>query len=119
TIPSVTFACLRSHGTPSRDPSCCVFLFSYRRSAPPQQLHSFPTRRSSDLRIFIVAGVLGSPGQHQQDIDAPGSFLTSLSQHEERSEEHTSELQSRVDLVCRLLLEKKKTTNMYDSTVRP
>src|SRR5438105_12575037 len=27
-----------------------------------------------------------------------------------RSEEHTSELQSRVDLVCRLLLEKKKTT---------
>src|SRR5207247_6536892 len=28
-----------------------------------------------------------------------------------RSEEHTSELQSRVDLVCRLLLEKKKSTN--------
>src|SRR5438034_3354576 len=29
----------------------------------------------------------------------------------ERSEEHTSELQSHSDLVCRLLLEKKKTTN--------
>src|SRR2546421_81492 len=29
-----------------------------------------------------------------------------------RSEEHTSELQSRSDLVCRLLLEKKKTTRM-------
>src|SRR6266536_6007751 len=29
-----------------------------------------------------------------------------------RSEEHTSELQSRVDLVCRLLLEKKKKTNL-------
>src|SRR5699024_2984843 len=29
---------------------------------------------------------------------------------EGRSEEHTSELQSRFDLVCRLLLEKKKTT---------
>src|SRR5699024_11501437 len=28
----------------------------------------------------------------------------------ERSEEHTSELQSRFDLVCRLLLEKKKNT---------
>src|SRR5215207_10572434 len=28
-----------------------------------------------------------------------------------RSEEHTSELQSRVDIVCRLLLEKKKKTN--------
>src|SRR5438105_8596616 len=33
-----------------------------------------------------------------------------------RSEEHTSELQSRVDLVCRLLLEKKKTTNYPSST---
>src|SRR5438105_6627273 len=33
------------------------------------------------------------------------SFSTVMS----RSEEHTSELQSRVDLVCRLLLEKKKT----------
>src|SRR5699024_12162633 len=29
--------------------------------------------------------------------------------HNSRSEEHTSELQSRFDLVCRLLLEKKKT----------
>src|SRR2546422_4715756 len=29
--------------------------------------------------------------------------------HEDRSEEHTSELQSRLHLVCRLLLEKKKT----------
>src|SRR5437868_11953919 len=31
----------------------------------------------------------------------------------ERSEEHTSELQSRFDLVCRLLLEKKKYNNIY------
>src|SRR5690348_17969662 len=31
----------------------------------------------------------------------------------ERSEEHTSELQSPVHLVCRLLLEKKNNTNMY------
>src|SRR2546428_7414386 len=30
-----------------------------------------------------------------------------------RSEEHTSELQSRSDLVCRLLLEKKKTENLH------
>src|SRR5438105_7581324 len=31
-----------------------------------------------------------------------------VTENERRSEEHTSELQSRVDLVCRLLLEKKK-----------
>src|SRR5687768_17812927 len=33
-----------------------------------------------------------------------------------RSEEHTSELQSRLHLVCRLLLEKKKTTREYTTT---
>src|SRR2546422_1954298 len=40
-------------------------------------------------------------------IDSMSSFLGSLSS-EKRSEEHTSELQSRLHLVCRLLLEKKK-----------
>src|SRR2546428_4743009 len=34
----------------------------------------------------------------------------------QRSEEHTSELQSRSDLVCRLLLEKKKISTTYAST---
>src|SRR5690349_24137872 len=34
---------------------------------------------------------------------------------EERSEEHTSELQSRRDLVCRLMLEKKKPQNTCDT----
>src|SRR5438034_4442912 len=35
-----------------------------------------------------------------------------------RSEEHTSELQSHSDLVCRLLLEKKKTTKYMHTTKR-
>src|SRR3989449_8385354 len=35
-----------------------------------------------------------------------------------RSEEHTSELQSRLHLVCRLLLEKKKKTSSYLSAPR-
>src|SRR3712207_7837434 len=35
-----------------------------------------------------------------------------------RSEEHTSELQSRQYLVCRLLLEKKKTTHIHSSVAR-
>src|SRR2546430_12083256 len=34
----------------------------------------------------------------------------------ERSEEHTSELQSQSNLVCRLLLEKKKTTHFVSTT---
>src|SRR5699024_11752721 len=36
--------------------------------------------------------------------------------HHKRSEEHTSELQSRFDLVCRLLLEKKKKNNEHKLT---
>src|SRR2546422_5001752 len=36
---------------------------------------------------------------------------------EDRSEEHTSELQSRLHLVCRLLLEKKKKTNRNSTNI--
>src|SRR5690349_23428417 len=44
-------------------------------------------------------------------VEAPAPILERLIEtieYEKRSEEHTSELQSRRDLVCRLLLEKKK-----------
>src|SRR5437660_7238245 len=58
--------------------------------------HSFPTRRSSDLRLDL--GV--RPHRARQLADAR--------RLERRSEEHTSELQSRGHLVCRLLLEKNK-----------
>src|SRR5438105_8256025 len=43
-------------------------------------------------------------------IDIWAGVLNGVTSLVARSEEHTSELQSRVDLVCRLLLEKKKTT---------
>src|SRR5699024_8154619 len=41
-------------------------------------------------------------------LDGYGTAASSVADHLPRSEEHTSELQSRFDLVCRLLLEKKK-----------
>src|SRR5205809_3738484 len=40
------------------------------------------------------------------------SLALSLYQADQRSEEHTSELQSRLHLVCRLLLEKKKNPQL-------
>src|SRR4051812_49602466 len=41
-----------------------------------------------------------------------------LAQERERSEEHTSELQSHVNLVCRLLLEKKKKENKPNNIIK-
>src|SRR5436309_11891385 len=47
--------------------------------------------------------------------DFQWNSLRSITPSAKRSEEHTSELQSRENLVCRLLLEKKKTTSITDS----
>src|SRR5438309_3334265 len=98
----------------------------------PRDLHSFPTRRSSDLFECHPRCLerLRGPAQVARDEcdlglgdHAPRAghrlFRTertrstsqeSLCPNEiaERSEEHTSELQSQFHLVCRLLLEKKK-----------
>src|SRR5690606_42089382 len=91
------------------------YLFLYCHSAP-RGLHSFPTRRSSDLveqPAGHVAGVrqrLAFRGWDEQRPGQPCCGRTpALEKGFPRSEEHTSELQSRENLVCRLLLEKKKT----------
>src|SRR2546429_6702939 len=47
-----------------------------------------------------------------------GNLLVAEGKFDERSEEHTSELQSRLHLVCRLLLEKKKHLTFCDITPR-
>src|SRR2546422_2916404 len=52
----------------------------------------------------LVAGVV-ERGRSPSEPDLPG---TARPGERQRSEEHTSELQSRLHLVCRLLLEKKK-----------
>src|SRR5690625_7110941 len=76
-----------------RSPSS-FFFYCY---GDPADLPSFPTRRSSDLGGFTQLGQAGQVPPHDTHHGA----------HRVRSEEHTSELQSRGHLVCRLLLEKK------------
>src|SRR5437868_10851387 len=78
----------------------------YRRHG---DLPSFPTRRSSDL---VHAG-----GQVGRLEERQPSELDDVAGQDRRSEEHTSELQSRFDLVCRLLLEKKK--NDHADALKP
>src|SRR5690349_22535870 len=70
------------------------FLYSSR---PHRNLHSFPTRRSSDLLKRKDRSLAQPAGIIRQEMPKAAIFF--------RSEEHTSELQSRRDLVCRLLLE--------------
>src|SRR5437588_8546819 len=71
-----------------------VSFCSFYLDGNPRALHSFPTRRSSGLG-HLEAG--SGRGRHRRRDP----------QQRPRSEEHTSELQSHSELVCRLLLEKK------------
>src|SRR5205823_13520518 len=69
--------------------------------------------RGDGLFFFVLAGCVGVPAPDYEEESAiralRGLELALLARHvAERSEEHTSELQSLAYLVCRLLLEKKK-----------
>src|SRR5437870_13613958 len=99
-------------------PSLALSFFFFYCSVHLPDLHSFPTRRSSDLfrrRPLHHLLELFDRGLQPFDDGLPLicdplsleslAFRFGLGLH--RSEEHTSELQSRGHLVCRLLLEKK------------
>src|SRR5206468_10719385 len=95
-------------------------FFSYSHVVH-RALHSFPTRRSSDLSGCTDRG-RATPARKKRCCSRPiahsrrAAAVRARARRRqalgalalERSEEHTSELQSRSDLVCRLLLEKKK-----------
>src|SRR5256886_9485080 len=61
------------------------------------------------LASFLDMPTLELPGDHDMPRVQDGAMFGASERF--RSEEHTSELQSQSNLVCRLLLEKKKTTN--------
>src|SRR5690606_41583043 len=104
------------------------FLFSV---CPHPVLHSFPTRRSSDLLFPLPSSLFSDPPPRARTSPrcasssspkscptpsssrlCPSPLSRSRTSSESaqrlwmRSEDHTSELQSRENLVCRLLLEK-------------
>src|SRR5256885_5352334 len=63
-----------------------------------------------------AVGILHGPGTGRAEADWEETFRDRYplaSEDNSRSEEHTSELQSPCNLVCRLLLEKKKQTYLY------
>src|SRR5690554_7736996 len=89
-----------------------------------RDLHSFPTRRSSDLLLTGKDVKARNPGVFMDEISARAIVRPRTTQEVSRilklcndagqpvvvhgrSEEHSSELQSRPHLVCRLLLQKQ------------
>src|SRR5207248_10165380 len=101
-----------------------AYAFFFLCSRSLRDLHSFPTRRSSDLFCSqTTVSVVRSKAARRRLVltnSRPAFALAAIPRTPSagrpsgdvqvgmRSEEHTSELQSPYDLVCRLLLEKKK-----------
>src|SRR5699024_12272675 len=102
-----------------------VLLLVLPRSRAHRPLPSFPTRRSSDLFAQIIQNIAGNAVErimlrfslfdhyilntaHTVGIKESTGHINdfpALETHDERSEEHTSELHSRFAPVCRLLLD--------------
>src|SRR2546425_3961642 len=90
------------------------FFFLMIRRPPRSTLFPYTTL----FRSIWWPASPNMPGERNSDVavvglQAPLSFLNA----ENRSEEHTSELQSLAYLVCRLLLEKKKNRKRYLGTL--
>src|SRR5207253_3734077 len=105
-------------------------LFVLSSYANRRDLPSFPTRRSSDLitrasmievlsedyvRTACAKGLTAWAVIVRHALRNSLIPVITIGGTLYRSEEHTSELQSRGHLVCRLLLEKKKHTSMFNS----
>src|SRR5690606_41919698 len=101
--------------SPPRFISACLTLLCPTARPPPD---TYTLSLHDALPIFLDAApavdlgqVLGD-GREQGDdvgrVHRPVCGARDVVADEDRSEEHTSELQSRENLVCRLLLEKKK-----------
>src|SRR5690625_7002140 len=77
-------------------------------------LMQYDIETKAQIFIDLFKSAIGADEEKHQAVDLAGNPMPKMTDddekaHDLRSEEHTSELQSRGHLVCRLLLEKKKT----------
>src|SRR2546429_6534210 len=83
------------------------YKFIRRAEAEDPTVQLVSMLRTSENKIYRQG--ISDPSELANGFPARPENLFSYT----RSEEHTSELQSRLHLVCRLLLEKKKYTNLF------
>src|SRR2546428_2308047 len=96
-----------------RPPRSTLFPYTTLFRSENRQIH----RGEADLREHRAVHEFGEPVDHGLRVNDYVHLPIVHEKQEVRSEEHTSELQSRSDLVCRLLLEKKKKIEyVVDST---
>src|SRR5436190_2991842 len=84
----------------------------------PPRSTLFPYTTLFRSPLLLAAGDLsldGLSGDERREFDGPAH----RPDEQQRSEEHTSELQSHSDLVCRLLLEKKKIIHAQPRSYTP
>src|SRR2546428_10010550 len=90
----------------------CIFFFLMIRRPPRSTLFPYTTlfRSLGIYQGIITTNVTDAAGKHLATnfVWTFAILAGGPNDDDDRSEEHTSELQSRSDLVCRLLLEKKK-----------
>src|SRR3712207_8449665 len=102
-----------------------LFFFLMIRRPPRSTLFPYTTLfRSRPARAQLLAPRARRRRRRHHPVELPDAPVlrghprcAGDRQHRRRSEEHTSELQSRQYLVCRLLLEKKKKNNLSTTFV--
>src|SRR5437016_9949058 len=85
------------------------------RPPPRSTLFPYTTLFRSRLPTRIPSTIAGL---EDSVMASPGAIFANACNAELRSEEHTSELQSLTNLVCRLLLEKKKDLKVIEDAAR-
>src|SRR3712207_8320174 len=94
-----------------RPPRSTLFPYTTLFRSPEQRAEQLADQRAAALAVGAVGDRQAEDGEDGPGLQAPvevGVLQRADGGLRGRSEEHTSELQSRQYLVCRLLLEKKK-----------
>src|SRR2546422_7397997 len=100
----------RQDSIPSSGPSSLayVLMMPYERLEAWQACHQLFLETYRVTQSFPKSELYGLTSQMRRAAFSAAANVAEGSAKRGRSEEHTSELQSRLHLVCRLLLEKKK-----------